>query len=158
MPKTYNYLGHPMRFHRRLILDPALLKSRYNLTYDLLTHHTRFNYKEIKAVMPVDTVYVTIVREPVHLFESLYVYYDLGLNLAGTNLTLEEFLRVVANSSEVAPTESGPPQTSTKLPSWSLKNMFNSLLSPTKAKIDPNKRSRGKYGRNQMAFDLGKFF
>jgi len=38
----------------------------------------RFDYKELKSIMPADSVYITIVREPLELFISTFVYmYDL---------------------------------------------------------------------------------
>lgn len=142
-----------MRFNRRLILDPALLRTRYNLSYSILTHHSRFNYKEMKLVMPQDTVYVTVVREPVRLFESLYSYFDFGLNIYGTpNLTLDQFLKLVVNRTAE--------QNDLKIPTteadlWSFSRLFSSLLYSIRTKFDPNKRFLGKFGRNQMAFDLG---
>ncbi|KAH9363999.1 hypothetical protein HPB48_005266 [Haemaphysalis longicornis] len=44
------------------------------MTYNILTHHTRFNFKEMGQLMPHDTLYITILRRPDSLFESLYSY------------------------------------------------------------------------------------
>ncbi|CAN8001625.1 unnamed protein product, partial [Ixodes hexagonus] len=76
LPKTEGacYIGHPTPFHRRLIDDITI----YNMTFNILTHHTRYNGKEIHKVMPNDTVYVTILRTPCCQFESLYSYCKLG--------------------------------------------------------------------------------
>lgn len=72
LPKSQHthYLGHPQPFNRKLVAD----LSACNITYNILTHHTRFNGKEMKQLMPSDTVYVTILRRPESLFESLYSY------------------------------------------------------------------------------------
>lgn len=43
----------------------------------MLTHHTRLNYPAMRLLMPNDTLYVTILRHPVSLFESMYSYYHL---------------------------------------------------------------------------------
>ncbi|XP_013771936.1 galactosylceramide sulfotransferase-like [Limulus polyphemus] len=76
LPKKGNYFGHPRPFHHVMIpnlIKPATGKSHYNI----FTHHTRFNYLELKRLMPENTVFVTILRDPVELFESLYSYYSL---------------------------------------------------------------------------------
>lgn len=91
LPKIDNYFGHPIRFNRRFLLDPALLRKRYNLTYSILAHHLRFNYKELASVLPEDTIFLTILRQPISLFQSLFVYYDYAVNSLGSNLTLEQF-------------------------------------------------------------------
>uniref|UniRef100_A0A1E1XE35 Putative galactose-3-o-sulfotransferase n=1 Tax=Amblyomma aureolatum TaxID=187763 RepID=A0A1E1XE35_9ACAR len=72
LPKSPNthYLGHPEPFSRRFIANI----SAYNMTYNILTHHTRYNGREMHELMPPDTVYVTILRRPDSLFESLYSY------------------------------------------------------------------------------------
>lgn len=65
-----HYLGHPQHFKRYLVAD----LSACNMTYNILTHHTRFNAEEIRLLMPQDTLYITILRRPESLFESLYSY------------------------------------------------------------------------------------
>ncbi|CAN7942372.1 unnamed protein product, partial [Ixodes hexagonus] len=76
LPKVENssYIGNPTLFRRRLIDDI----TKCNMTFNILTHHTRYNGKEIHNVMPSDTVYVTILRTPCCQFESLYSYYHLA--------------------------------------------------------------------------------
>ena len=91
LPKTDNYLGHPTRFSRRFVLDPFMLKNRYNLSYSIIAHHLRFNYKELVSILPEDTIFITILRDPVKLFESLFVYYDYAWNAFRQNLTLDQF-------------------------------------------------------------------
>ena len=91
LPKPDNYIGHPTRFNRRLLLDPNLLKSRYNVTYSMIVHHLRFNYKELNEIMPKDTFYVTILRDPVKLYESLFTYFDFAQMILGKNVTLSDF-------------------------------------------------------------------
>lgn len=68
--RTTHYIGHPALFHHNLIRDIR----GYNLTYNILTHHTRFNKGEVAKVMPKDSVYVTVLRKPEDVFESLYSY------------------------------------------------------------------------------------
>lgn len=76
LPKSTltHYIGHPTPFRRSFIDDI----TKYNMTFNILTHHTRYNGNEMRKVMPRDTVYVTILRSPDSLFESLYSYCHLA--------------------------------------------------------------------------------
>uniref|UniRef100_H2YT14 Sulfotransferase n=1 Tax=Ciona savignyi TaxID=51511 RepID=H2YT14_CIOSA len=42
---------------------------------NMLCHHMRFHAKEVKAILPDDTFYVTIIREAGSLFESMFDYF-----------------------------------------------------------------------------------
>ncbi|KAJ6654245.1 hypothetical protein lerEdw1_007342 [Lerista edwardsae] len=48
----------------------------YTLPPRLIASHLRFDRAELRRLMPNDTVYVTILREPVAMFESLFSYYN----------------------------------------------------------------------------------
>ena len=48
------------------------------MNYSLLCLHTIFNRPEIEAVMGSRTSYVTMLRDPVDVFESQYSFYGLG--------------------------------------------------------------------------------
>ena len=89
----------------------------HGLEYNILAHHSRFNYTEMKSLMPEDAVFVTILRDPVRQFESLYGYYNLksyyGVGINDISLTVRNL------------------------------------------NVDPSKRAHGKFGFNQMLFDLG---
>lgn len=74
LPAKGNYLGHPIPFRRSMVPNPKLFKGNFNI----LTHHSRLNYNEMRLLMPNDTIYVTIIRNPVNLFESMFHYYDLN--------------------------------------------------------------------------------
>ncbi|KAH9517076.1 Galactose-3-O-sulfotransferase [Dermatophagoides farinae] len=73
LPKDGNYLGHPQLFQRSLVPDPRSFKSNYNI----LTHHSRLNYREMSLLMPNNTIFITIIRKPINLFESMFHYYKL---------------------------------------------------------------------------------
>ncbi|KAL1433682.1 hypothetical protein MTO96_012220 [Rhipicephalus appendiculatus] len=85
LPKSHftHYIGHPDLFSRRLVADIR----PYNMSYNILTHHTRYNHEEVHALMPPDSLYVTILRRPDSLFESLYSYCNLGRTFK-RNLTM----------------------------------------------------------------------
>nr|XP_019964256.1 PREDICTED: galactose-3-O-sulfotransferase 3-like [Paralichthys olivaceus] len=48
----------------------------HTLPPNIITSHMRFNKAELQRLMPNDTIYVTILREPSHMFESLFSYYN----------------------------------------------------------------------------------
>ena len=45
------------------------------MEYHIMTLHTRYNGDNVKEVMGENTKYVTMLRDPVDLFESAYEYY-----------------------------------------------------------------------------------
>ncbi|XP_069036588.1 galactose-3-O-sulfotransferase 3 [Lepisosteus oculatus] len=48
----------------------------HTLPPDVVTSHMRLDLPELRRLMPNDTVYVTILREPAAMFESLFTYYN----------------------------------------------------------------------------------
>ncbi|XP_075538622.1 galactosylceramide sulfotransferase-like isoform X2 [Dermacentor variabilis] len=80
LPKSANYLGHPHLFNRSMAPGKP--------PFDMLVHHARFHETEMRAVLRQQPLFVTIVREPAALFESLYSYYGLKRK---TNMSLEQF-------------------------------------------------------------------
>ncbi|XP_031755381.1 galactose-3-O-sulfotransferase 4 isoform X2 [Xenopus tropicalis] len=60
---------------------PNLFKHQYvkgyymKPTYDILCHHMRFNLPEVRKLMPADSFYFTILRDPATLAESSFSYY-----------------------------------------------------------------------------------
>ncbi|GAB6033610.1 hypothetical protein CHUAL_013673 [Chamberlinius hualienensis] len=86
LPRNGNYLGYPKLFQTSMAMQ---LKE--NLKYNIFTHHTRYNRSEISKIMPANSKYITLLRNPVTLFESLYSYYHLGSSL---KMTLDEFVEI----------------------------------------------------------------
>ncbi|XP_035232699.1 galactosylceramide sulfotransferase-like [Stegodyphus dumicola] len=112
LPRKGNYLGHPAPFSRVMVVPPRLP------IYNILAHHTRLDYREIKSIMPHNTVFITIIRDPVQIFESSFAYYRLE-KFYGSDL--HKFIQLLPNAT----------------------------------KDFVNKRYKGKFGANQMFFDLG---
>ena len=56
----------------------------------LLSLHVRFNKPEMEAVMGAGAVYVTMLRDPVEVFESQFAFYDFhgfyGMNIGNIYL------------------------------------------------------------------------
>lgn len=72
LPTTLNYLGHPAPFNRMFVPYPT-----EKMEFNILAHHSRFNYQEMRLLMPEDTAFITIVRNPSDLVESIFNYYRL---------------------------------------------------------------------------------
>nr|CAD7456739.1 unnamed protein product [Timema tahoe] len=87
LPPTGNYLGNPQPFIPALIGPTLVTPDR---KYNIFTHHTRYNVTAMREVMYQDAPFVTIMREPVSLFESLYSYYGMS---GFYNMNLTQFLR-----------------------------------------------------------------
>ncbi|XP_033742134.1 galactose-3-O-sulfotransferase 2-like [Pecten maximus] len=66
----FNYLGYGKTVDRNTIVPVP-----HNETYNILCNHVVYNRHAFRNIMPVDTVYVGIVREPVSHFLSASVYY-----------------------------------------------------------------------------------
>uniref|UniRef100_T1JN76 Galactose-3-O-sulfotransferase n=1 Tax=Strigamia maritima TaxID=126957 RepID=T1JN76_STRMM len=94
LPFSLNYLGHPSPFKRTFV---PRLKSGYS--YNILCHHARFNFHEMRRVVNGNATFVTILREPAHVFESLFSYYKLKIFF---NLTIENFAYGTRRALEVA--------------------------------------------------------
>lgn len=87
LPRHGNYMGYPQRFQASYAVP---LPSAFGSEYNIFTHHTRWNGREIQSIMPNDTIFVTILREPASQFESLYNYIGLPKLL---KVPLTEFLK-----------------------------------------------------------------
>lgn len=71
LPEYNNYLGNPIHFNTSMVVD------KYSTTdgqFDMFVHHTRYS-QQVKSVMRSGTFYVTILREPTDMFQSLYSFY-----------------------------------------------------------------------------------
>ncbi|XP_075747414.1 galactosylceramide sulfotransferase-like isoform X2 [Rhipicephalus microplus] len=88
LPRWDVYLGNRALLNRTMAMGTP--------PFDMLVHHTRFQEAEARALLKSDPVFVTIVREPAALFESLYSYYDLESQL---NVSLEDLRNATEKSS-----------------------------------------------------------
>ncbi|KAL1122458.1 hypothetical protein AAG570_002789 [Ranatra chinensis] len=87
LPSTNNYLGNPQHFVETMV--PQELASPDG-RYSIFTHHTRYNRTAVRRVMRPGAKFVTILRDPPDLFESLFSYYHLDKALG--QLTLDKLL------------------------------------------------------------------
>lgn len=71
LPDVKNYVGNPKHFSTSMVADKY---STVDGKFDMFVHHTRYS-EEVKSVMRPDTIYITILREPTSLFESIYSFF-----------------------------------------------------------------------------------
>lgn len=71
LPRSENIICQKHRFRHTMVTQPT------NFSYNMMIHHARFNYEEMKKIMPNDTLFITILRNPVSQFESMFSYYNL---------------------------------------------------------------------------------
>lgn len=69
-PDGRNDFFYPSPFHCSQVKD-----YRPGACFNILCNHMRFNHQEVAKLLPPDAVYVTILRNPVELFESSFHYY-----------------------------------------------------------------------------------
>ncbi|XP_047426032.1 galactosylceramide sulfotransferase-like [Mugil cephalus] len=63
--------------------------------FNVVCNHMRFDRREVAKLLPKDAAYITILRDPVDLFESAFHYYHRAVPLTwriGGESKLEEFL------------------------------------------------------------------
>ncbi|XP_064021350.1 galactose-3-O-sulfotransferase 2 [Pogoniulus pusillus] len=65
------HLGYPETFLTDFVEDFDTIGQNYNI----MCNHLRFNLAEVQKVMPANTFYFSILRNPISLLESSYVYY-----------------------------------------------------------------------------------
>ncbi|XP_078062643.1 galactose-3-O-sulfotransferase 2-like [Mustelus asterias] len=67
-----DHLGYPQRFKAGFVKDFAENRDK---EYHILCNHMRFYLPEVEKVMPNDSFYFSIIRNPVQLAESSFAYY-----------------------------------------------------------------------------------
>ncbi|NXD79582.1 G3ST2 sulfotransferase, partial [Halcyon senegalensis] len=65
------HLGYPKTFLAHFVEEFQTIGQNYNI----MCNHLRFNPSEVQKVMPVNTFYFSILRNPIPLLESSYIYY-----------------------------------------------------------------------------------
>ncbi|NXC21387.1 G3ST2 sulfotransferase, partial [Corythaeola cristata] len=65
------HLGYPNAFLANFVEDFRAIGGNYNI----MCNHLRFNPSEVRKVMAANTFYFSILRNPIPLLESSYVYY-----------------------------------------------------------------------------------
>ncbi|KAM4719707.1 galactosylceramide sulfotransferase [Anableps anableps] len=71
LPKNRNDFCYPKPFLCSQVKD-----YRPGKCFNIVCNHMRFNYQEVSKLLPPNAMYVTILRDPVSLFESSFHYYQ----------------------------------------------------------------------------------
>ncbi|XP_029987626.1 galactosylceramide sulfotransferase-like [Sphaeramia orbicularis] len=69
-PNSRNDFFYPSSFHRTHVQG-----YKSGMCFNILCNHMRFNASEVANVLPRDTSYITILRDPAELFESSFHYF-----------------------------------------------------------------------------------
>eukprot|EP00062_Callorhinchus_milii_P016944 gi/632968819/ref/XP_007900739.1/ PREDICTED: galactose-3-O-sulfotransferase 2-like [Callorhinchus milii] len=67
------HLGYPHPFQAKYVRDFGLNST---LVYHIICNHMRFNVNEVKQVVPRESFYFSILRNPISLMESSFVYFN----------------------------------------------------------------------------------
>ncbi|NXI47838.1 G3ST2 sulfotransferase, partial [Galbula dea] len=82
------HLGYPKTFLARFVEEFQTIGQNYNI----MCNHLRFNPSEVQKVMPVNTFYFSILRNPIYLLESSYVYYKNSVPAFRISKDVNEYL------------------------------------------------------------------
>ncbi|CAI5775456.1 galactose-3-O-sulfotransferase 2 [Podarcis lilfordi] len=82
------HLGYPVHFRATFVEEFRTIGRHFNI----MCNHLRFNLPEVRRVMPRDTFYFSILRDPPSLLESSYAYYKTYSPAFQKTKTLSEFL------------------------------------------------------------------
>ncbi|XP_076845913.1 galactosylceramide sulfotransferase [Brachyhypopomus gauderio] len=69
-PSRRNDFSYPALFHRSQVQGYSP-----GVCFNVICNHMRFSEAEVAKVLPADTAYVTVLREPAELFESSFHYF-----------------------------------------------------------------------------------
>ncbi|XP_077097746.1 galactosylceramide sulfotransferase [Siphateles boraxobius] len=69
-PNSRNDFFYPSPFHHSQVKD-----YRPGMCFNIICNHMRFNAAEVAKVLPADTSYITILRDPADLAESSFHYF-----------------------------------------------------------------------------------
>ncbi|QQP34679.1 Galactosylceramide sulfotransferaselike [Caligus rogercresseyi] len=80
--RSFTFMSFSFQLWKRFIDNTIWGKA--NISFDLFGIHAIWNHSEVAALMKPDTVYVTILREPLELFFSQWGYFEME-NIFGSN-------------------------------------------------------------------------
>ncbi|KAG9339582.1 hypothetical protein JZ751_023473 [Albula glossodonta] len=69
-PDSRNDFFYPATFQRSQVKD-----YRPGMCFNIICNHMRFNGPEVAKLLPADSTYITILRDPAELFESSFHYF-----------------------------------------------------------------------------------
>lgn len=72
LPMSNNYIGNPDPFNAGMIDESLTLPAG---KYNIFAHHSRYNTQEVRSVMYDNAAFITILRHPAQVYESIFSYY-----------------------------------------------------------------------------------
>ncbi|XP_078681498.1 galactosylceramide sulfotransferase-like [Branchiostoma floridae x Branchiostoma belcheri] len=75
LPAAGHRFYWPDYFKRSSVLQEQ--QNRSKTVYNILCHHARFHYANMRDLMPEDSLYITVVRSPAAMFRSAFEYFHL---------------------------------------------------------------------------------
>ncbi|XP_033030700.1 galactosylceramide sulfotransferase isoform X1 [Lacerta agilis] len=69
-PSGRNDFNYPSFFERSQVQD-----YQPGMCFNIICNHMRFHYEEVHKLLPADTMFVTVLRDPAYLFESSFHYF-----------------------------------------------------------------------------------
>uniref|UniRef100_A0A4W6EZN6 Galactose-3-O-sulfotransferase 4 n=1 Tax=Lates calcarifer TaxID=8187 RepID=A0A4W6EZN6_LATCA len=122
---TYQFsLPFPFRFRAEFVDELPDSSSQF----DILCSHMRLDVEQVKQIMPPNTTYITILREPLQTFESVFSYYT-------STIPAFTLAKKVAETAEH-------------------KSALSVFLESPESFWDPKEPENG-LAKNPMSFDLG---
>ncbi|KAL1770703.1 galactose-3-O-sulfotransferase 2 [Sigmodon hispidus] len=92
LPKGSAYhLGYPWFFVARYV-EGVNQDGHLNHHFNVMCNHLRFNFPEVQKIMPRDTFYLSIIRNPVSQLESSFIYYKNYVPAFRQVKSLDQFL------------------------------------------------------------------
>ncbi|XP_071941582.1 galactosylceramide sulfotransferase-like [Antedon mediterranea] len=93
-----NTFGYDHIFSLSIPFNSSMVEKLPSNEYNILAHHCVYNKTGFKAIMPSDSFYVTIIREPVSVFHSRFEYFhwDRQLDLLNYSNPIDEFMNRIA--------------------------------------------------------------
>ncbi|KAM8788597.1 galactose-3-O-sulfotransferase 2 [Rhynchonycteris naso] len=86
---SHVHLGYPRLFHARYVEGMVDGSQQH---FNVMCNHLRFNLPEVQKVMPNDTFYFSILRNPVFQLESSFTYYRRYVPAFQAAVSLDAFL------------------------------------------------------------------
>ncbi|XP_053930975.1 galactose-3-O-sulfotransferase 2 isoform X1 [Cuculus canorus] len=82
------HLGYPKTFKAHFVEEFEVIGQNYNI----MCNHLRFNPSEVRKVMAANTFYFSILRNPIPLLESSYIYYKNSVPAFRLSKDVNEYL------------------------------------------------------------------
>ncbi|XP_056143659.1 galactosylceramide sulfotransferase [Lampris incognitus] len=126
-PRQAYQFSYPDKFRAEFVDDLPPGSSQF----DILCSHMRLDLGELRKVMPPNTIYITILREPLRTFESIFSYYT-------SSVPAFTFAKKASEATEAG----------------ERKSALSLFLESPESFWDPKEPGDG-LGKNPLSFDLG---